>query len=192
MEQGWVDNAKIFQPRCLVLFWLSSPSPPSQVRASLAVRSPTNSPHLAPYFIRWDTKAFNNTRYYLSDRMKSYYKTWSCRLDSVKHFYLKITSSTGCETLPASSTGWKVCICTNNCHALLLKMCHFRVPSDIFSMDIILNICVVCDKYQVWQQKSICQEQRLANDLPPKYEDIIINQAEERKLDHQVISSDSN
>ena len=124
--------------------------------------------------------------------MKSYYKTWSCRLYSVKHFYLKITSSTGCETLPASSTGWKVCICTNNCHALLLKMCHFRVPSDIFSMDIILNICVVCDKYQVWQQKSICQEQRLANDLPPKYEDIIINQAEERKLDHQVISSDSN
>ena len=28
------------------------------------------------------------------------------------------------------------------------------------------------------------QEQRLANDLPPKYEDIIISQAEEGKVAH--------
>ena len=32
------------------------------------------------------------------------------------------------------------------------------------------------------------QEQRLANDLPPKYEDIIISQAEEGKVTHHIIN----
>ena len=44
----------------------------------------------------------------------------------------------------------------------------------------------VYQEYVTSEYLSSPQEQRLANDLPPKYEDIVVRQAEEGKIDHQV------